>query len=82
MLSHDLARELLSRRNNDIRIEVLVDDDPAGLRDYLMRRTDLRDFEPSNGAQTVPAGEVVAYDAEDDVIVIRAGSIAVGGEPT
>lgn len=82
MLSHDLARLLLARRNNDVRIEVLVDDDPAGERGLLVKVTDLRDFEPSSGATTVPAEEVVSYDAEDDVIVIRAGSIAVGGEPT
>lgn len=82
MLSHDLARALLARRNNDVRIEVLVDDDPTGQRGYLVQRTDLRDFEPSNGATTVPAEEIVAYDTEGDVIVIRAGSVVVGGEPT
>jgi hypothetical protein len=47
MLSHDLARALLARRNNDVRIEVLIDDDPAGERGHLVQRTDLRDFEPS-----------------------------------
>ena len=82
MLSHDLARALLARRNNDVRVEVLVDDDPEGERDYLVKLTDLRDFEPSNGAQTVAVDEIVAYDAEDDEIVIRARSIAVGGEPS
>lgn len=82
MLSHDLARALLARRNNDVRIEVLVDDDPAGVRDFLVKVTDLRDFEPSSGSTTVPPEEVVAYDAKADAIVIKAGSIAVGGEPT
>lgn len=81
MLSHDLARALLAHRNNDVRIEVLVDDDPAGERDYLVLRTDLRDFEPSNGAHTIPAGEVVGYDGADDVVIVRAGFLVVGGPP-
>jgi hypothetical protein len=76
MLSHDLARALLARRNNDVRIEVLVDDDPKGEREIFASRTELRD--DSESSYRVATGEVVSYDAEDDVIVIKAAFVAVG----
>ena len=81
MLSHDLARILLAHRNNDVRIEVLVDDDPAGERAIRPQWCGLRDSMPAGSGFAVPAGEVVVYDAEDDVLVVRAGVVAVG-DPT
>jgi hypothetical protein len=78
MLSHDLARALLDRRNNDVRIEVLVDDDPAGVRDLLVRRVELRDLPDGSRHRT---DEVVVYDTDDDVVVIRAAYVVVGGPP-
>lgn len=79
MLSHDLARALLARRNNDVRIEVLIDDDPAGERGYLVRRVGLRD--DLRGSAQIPAGDVITYDTADDVIVVRAGCVVVGEAP-
>jgi hypothetical protein len=79
MLSHDLARLLLARRNNDVRIEVLVDDDPAGGRDIWAKRVELRDRGVTTGsAWEVPAGQVVEYDPDDDVIVVKAAFVVLG----
>lgn len=80
MLSHDLARALLAHRNNDVRVEVLVDDDPAGDRDIWAKRTELRD-DRRCGAFQVPAEDLVGYDGENDVVVIKAAFVVVG-EPT
>lgn len=80
MLSHDLARELLARRNNDVRIEILVDDDPAEVRDVYATRIELRDSGASRGSTyELPPEEIVTYLADDDVIVIRAGLLVIGG---
>lgn len=80
MLSHDLARALLAHRNNDIRIEVLVDDDPAGERDLYAYRVDLRDSGKARGSfHELPADQVVAYVPDDDVILIHAGFVVLGG---
>ena len=82
MLSHDLARALLAHRNNDARIEVLVDDDPTGERDIFAKRVDLRDGGQARGSvYALPSDEIVSYDTEDDVIVVKAAFIVVGGEP-
>lgn len=81
MLSHDLARALLARRNNDVRIEVLVDDDPAGERPLFARRVELRDRGAVTGSTwAIPADEVVEYDGDDDVVVVKAAFV-VFGEP-
>jgi hypothetical protein len=77
--SHELAKLLLSRRANDIRIEVLVDEDPDA--DYEPQMTSLRDAGDGNGnpiSTTIPADQIVVYDSEEDVIVIRAGVIVAG----
>ncbi len=79
MLSHDLARLLLAHRNNDIRVEVLVDDDPAGERDLHAQWVDLRDGGTARGSwHELPADQVVAYNPDEDVVVIRAGFVVVG----
>lgn len=78
MLSHDLARALLAHRNNDIRIEVLVDDDPTGKRDVYRSRIGLRDGVTLTCGHHLPAAEVVAYDGDDDVVVIRAAFVVLG----
>ncbi|GAA0495000.1 hypothetical protein Ade02nite_19370 [Paractinoplanes deccanensis] len=78
MLSHDLARELLARRNNDIRIEVLVDDDPEGERAIWAKRTELRDNDNGGSPYQIPSEQVVSYDSDDDVIVIKANFVVTG----
>lgn len=79
MLSHDLARALLARRNNDVRIEVLVDDDPTGERGIWASRVELRDCGVSGGSiWQLPSSEVVTYDDEDDTVVVRAAFVVVG----
>lgn len=72
--SHELAHMLLSRRANTIRIEVLLDEDSTSNADYRKTKTVLRDSLdciPYN----VDSKDVVYYDLENDVIVIRAGVV-------
>jgi hypothetical protein len=81
VLSHDLAQELLARRNNDVRIQVLIDD---GSDDYLVRLVELRADEITLD-DDYRDDPVVGYDAFNDVVIIRAGLIVTqlpdGGEP-
>nr|WP_221374355.1 hypothetical protein [Actinoplanes polyasparticus] len=79
MLSHELARALLARRNNDVRIEVLVDDDPEGERAIWEKRTELRDDTSGHSPYAIPAEQVVAYDEDRDVVVIKASFVITGG---
>lgn len=81
MLSHDLARALLARRNNDVRIAVLIDDDPDGERDVWETRVPLRDDLSDGSAFKATTDQVVTYAPEDDAIVIRAGFVITGGKP-
>jgi hypothetical protein len=76
MLSHDLARALLARRNNDVSIEYLTE--APGGDECLLRRVELRDSGFLVEPERVTAEQVVAYDADRDVIVIRAGYVATG----
>jgi hypothetical protein len=75
MLSHELARLLLARRDNDVRIEVLLDDDPTGetYRTYMVElRCDDTLLDPdlrSDGA--------VHYDPRADALVIHAGVVTL-----
>ncbi len=78
MLSHDLARALLARRNNDVQVEFLTAA-PDG-DSFLLRRVELRDGGFLSAPELVGPEEVVEYDPERDVIVIRAGFV-VTGEP-
>ncbi len=67
MLSHDLARELLARRNNDVRIQVITDADDEAYETQMIELRDQHDLQ---------ADAVVTYDPTGDVIVIRAGWVA------
>jgi hypothetical protein len=81
VLSHDLARILLARRNNDIRVEILVDDDPTGEREIYQRRIGLRDGVTLTCGYYAAADDLVVYDGKEDVVVIKAAFVVVG-EPT
>jgi hypothetical protein len=76
MRSHDLARRLLARRDNDIQVEVVVSEDPKSDDDKLSR-TELRD---SREVEGVSPDEVLAYDSQHDFLVIRAGLVVAGRE--
>lgn len=83
MLSHDLARALLARRDNDVRVQVLVDDDPTG-ETYRVSLVQLRDQDRTIDPD-LNAEPVVGYDADADAVVIRAGCVVLAdphaGEP-
>ena len=74
MLSHDLARELLSRRNNDVRIQVLTDAGDEGFRNQLV---ELRDQDPTIGPE-YRTDPVVTYDPYAEAVVVRAGVVTSG----
>lgn len=76
MMSHDLARELLARRNNDVRVRVILDDDPTG-KTYTTQLIELQDADPTIDPD-LRTDPVVAYDATHDVIVIYAGCVVIG----
>lgn len=76
MLSHDLARELLSHRNNDVRVQVLVDDDPTA-ETYRTILVELRDTDLTLDPD-LNKDQLVTYDADKDVIVLRAGLVPIG----
>lgn len=80
MLSHDLARALLAHRNNDVRVEVLTYN-PADDDTPLLRQVELRDGGFLTAEDRVDEADVVAYDADRDAIIVRAGFVVVG-EPT
>lgn len=72
MLSHDLARELLRRRDNDVAVTVIVDNGveyeaTANLRDH----DDAFDWK-------IASSEVVGYNPSADRTVIAASAVAVG----
>ena len=75
MMSHALAKALLERRDNNVRIQVIIDDDPTG-RTYRTQLVELRDndriIDPDINIEPV-----VAYDGINNVIVIKAGVVAL-----
>lgn len=77
MLSHDLAHTLLNMRNNDIRIEVLLDDDPTG-ETYHTKLVELRcdDTTIDDDLREEPT---IVYSPTADVVVIRTGVIVTIG---
>lgn len=75
MLSHDLARELLARRNSDVRIQVVIDDDPTGVT-YRTTLVQLRNEDDTLDAD-LRAEPVVTYDSDADAVVIRAGAVVL-----
>lgn len=75
MLSHELAHLLLARRDNDVRIEVLLDDDPTG-ETYRTYTVELR-CDDTLIDSNLRGGEVVCYSPLADATVIRAGCITL-----
>jgi hypothetical protein len=76
MKSHELAKALLARRDNDIRFDVYVTDDTGN---YTTMYTELRDH-IENGyeePQWVPSEEVIYYDSTADFLVIRLNEVHV-----
>ncbi len=82
MMSHDLARLLLARRNNDIRISVLNisahDDDER----VVEKVTSLRDDRWVQDDQRTTAEGVIRYDAQRDTLHILAGYVVASLDMT
>jgi hypothetical protein len=79
MLTHDFARLLLSRRNNDLKFEVWVDDDPTGVEDqtrHVIEMADDRERVRSGG--TVAPEYLLTYVAENDYLLLHLGTIFLG----
>lgn len=74
--THELAKALLARRNHTLRVEVLVDFDPDA--DLEPQVTELRDA--PGWSWTVPPSDLLHYDSENDVLILRAGVIVTGDE--
>jgi hypothetical protein len=71
--SHELARQLLARRDNTVRIELLTNG-PDG-ETFLTRTVGLRDQDDLAAAAGVCDEPTVYYDPRRDVVIIRAGFI-------
>lgn len=75
MTSHELARLLLARRDNDIRFLVIVDDDPDGDAPY--REQLMEPYAPER-MSVLFGEETVLYDSDQDCVIIRTGVLVVG----
>lgn len=83
MLSHDLARLLLARRNNDVKIEVLIEEyEEDVVAEFEEDReatggqlVDLRDGDLEENP--LKSDYMVGYDSTTDCIVIKGGTINV-----
>ena len=75
MLSHDLARELLARRNNDVRIDILVENNELQI---YTTTVELRDSPDVLNDYKIDPKDVVSYHSKSDFIVIRAGLVYTG----
>lgn len=75
MMSHALARALLAHRDNDVRIRVIVDDDPTG-QTYRTQLIELQDTDTTIDPD-LNTEAIVDYDATNDVIVIKAGVVCL-----
>lgn len=69
---------LLARRDNTLYVEVLVDEDIDA--DYRPQKTELRDA--PDRSFSVASKDLLRYDDEHDVLVLLAGVIVAGPEPT
>lgn len=82
MQSHDLARELLAHRNNDVQFTVEVslpgrDDEDGEVCWVAMADDRLRSMGASE--EEIPdASEVVRYDPADDVLRVQLGVVYAG----
>jgi hypothetical protein len=75
MLSHDLAQALLARRNNDIQFVVEVAEEGHDDGDFhTTEMNDDRERVRSGGTDL----DVIGYDAENDFIIIKLGTIFLG----
>jgi hypothetical protein len=79
LTSHELARALLAKRDNDVRFLVIVDDDPRSVRPYFGRLIQPYDCEIAGVADQF-GEETVTYDPDADAVVIRTGVLVVGDE--
>jgi hypothetical protein len=87
MLSHDLAKLLLARRNNDLKIEVIIEEydedvlkemeeEGTGFDDRTGHRlVDLRDGDLEENP--LKSEFMIDYDPTSDCIVIKGGTISV-----
>jgi hypothetical protein len=90
MLSHDLARALLARRNNDVRIEVILSqivldkdgevDDKAVTEEDRLVRIALRDHIDSE-PYVVENYNLIGYNHMDDTVVIKASIVSYYTQP-
>jgi len=79
MLSHDLARLLLSRRNNDLKFEVWVDADPTGLEDLTCHTIEMEDDRQRvMTGKVVPPEEVLTFNSDYDYLLLRLGVVYLG----
>lgn len=85
--SHELARMLLSHRDTDVVIEVLLDEFDADLaKEVLAARgcrtpsedvIKLRDSTDELEEDRIPSENIVQYDSLMDALVIKAGTVVV-----
>lgn len=81
MTSHELARYLLSRRDNDLKflVEVDLEPDPDGEEDVQIFSTETADVrERARTGREMAPEEFITYDSENDFIVVNLGRIFVG----
>lgn len=75
MLSHDLARELLKRRNNDVRFSMVIDTKGEASREVHDIR--MRD-DSENPENVIPPTAVVTYFPTGDYIIIELDVLELG----
>lgn len=77
MLSHDLARLLLARRNNDVKFEVgsnLDADSPVDVTNWHIVEM-MDDRERVISGKEIPPEQVVLFNSEHDYLLIRLGIV-------
>jgi hypothetical protein len=85
MLSHDLAKALLARRNNDVKVEVILNHimldkdgeviDDAETKPDTLQSVPLRDHIDSEPYK-ISSNHIVEYNSLSDTIVIRASIVS------
>lgn len=76
MLSHDLARLLLKRRNNDLKFEVEVAE--RGSDDGDFHVTDMLDDRAKLRGETVTPENLLVYNPQDDYLLLHLGTVFLG----
>ncbi len=80
MLSHEFARLLLSRRNNDLTflVEVVSPEEEAGELYWIKLKDDHeREF---SGEVAITPENLVKYDSDGDVLMVLLGPLFLSGE--